>query len=197
MGEVIRARRRSLGLSQGDLATAAGVDKRQIRRYETGEQQPLFSVALAIADELGVSVGELAGRASQHVDLSGVWWMSWQTSNEGEEVITYQEVNFRQEGELLQLDTVSRGNVTLDEGGYNWRGELKIWGNEVLMGWYAADDGAVRSKGTLYFALHTHGSRALGRWVGMSYDGDIITGWGSLAHTEEEARAVIDQLKSI
>src|SRR5699024_8756076 len=130
MGAVIRARRRSLGLSQSALATAAGVDKRQIRRYATGEQQRLFSVALAIADEAGRSSGELCGRAAQRGTRSGGWWMSWQTSHEGDEVSTYQEVNFRQAGESLQLDTASRGNDTLDEGGYNWRGELKSWGNK-------------------------------------------------------------------
>ena len=38
------------------------------------------------------------------------------------------------------------------------------------MGWYIADEGAVRSKGTLYFTLHQHGISATGRWVGLSYD---------------------------
>ncbi len=51
MAEVLRQRRMELGMSQADLADAAGVDKRQIRRYETGEQQPVLSVAVAIADE--------------------------------------------------------------------------------------------------------------------------------------------------
>ncbi|WP_433078715.1 helix-turn-helix transcriptional regulator [Dactylosporangium sp. CA-052675] len=37
-------------MSQADLAAAAGVDKRQIRRYEAGEQQPVLSVAVAIAN---------------------------------------------------------------------------------------------------------------------------------------------------
>lgn len=40
LGEVIRLRRTKLGMSQADLATAAGVDARQIRRYEAGGQQP-------------------------------------------------------------------------------------------------------------------------------------------------------------
>jgi transcriptional regulator with XRE-family HTH domain len=33
LAEVIRRRRAELGMSQADLAAAAGVDKRQIRRY--------------------------------------------------------------------------------------------------------------------------------------------------------------------
>lgn len=46
------------------------------------------------------------------------------------------------------------------------------------MGWYVADEGAVRSKGTMYFVLHQHGLHMVGRWVGLSYDGPIISGWG-------------------
>ena len=61
MAEVIRRRRAELGLSQADLAKAAGVDTRQIRRYEAGQQQPVLSVAVAIAKALGISVSELAG----------------------------------------------------------------------------------------------------------------------------------------
>jgi transcriptional regulator with XRE-family HTH domain len=49
-------------MSQSDLAKAAKVDARQIRRYETGEQQPLFTVAAAIASALGIPLAELAGQ---------------------------------------------------------------------------------------------------------------------------------------
>jgi transcriptional regulator with XRE-family HTH domain len=42
MSEVIRGRRAELGMSQAQLAAAAGVDTRQIRRYESGEQQPML-----------------------------------------------------------------------------------------------------------------------------------------------------------
>ena len=41
------------------------------------------------------------------------------------------------------------------------------------MGWYAASDGSVRSKGTMYFVMHPHGISATGRWVGLSYDGNM------------------------
>ena len=47
------------------------------------------------------------------------------------------------------------------------------------MGWYAASDGSIRSKGTMYFVLHPHGMNmagALGRtWVGLGYDGRIMS----------------------
>src|SRR6266487_3223040 len=105
MPEVMRRRRAELGMSQADLAAAAGVDKRQIRRYEAGEQQPVLSVAVAIASALDISVGELAGLPTHKINLSGSWWASWQTSKEGEEVITLQEVRFRQEGDRIEVET--------------------------------------------------------------------------------------------
>ena len=194
MPEVIRRRRTELGLSQADLARAANVDQRQIRRYEAGEQQPVLSVAVAIADALKISVGDLAGVPTHRVQLGGEWWSAWQTFKEGAEIVTSQEVRVAQQADLLTLETTTRG-LSMEEGGYHWRGELRIWDNEVLMGWYAANDKSVRSKGTLYFTLHPHGQQLTGRWVGMSYDGDVVTGWGSMAHSEAEARALIDKLK--
>ena len=181
-------------MTQADLAAAAGVDKRQIRRYEAGEQQPVLSVAVAIADALKLSVGELAGIPTHRVNLAGDWWASWQTFMEGEEVITAQEVRFRQQAELIQVETVTRG-IAVEEGGYHWRGELRLWDNEILMGWYAANDQSVRSKGTMYFVLHPHGQQMTGRWVGLSYDGKVVTGWGAMAHSEEDARGLIADLK--
>jgi transcriptional regulator with XRE-family HTH domain len=195
ISEVIRRRRAELGISQADLAAAAGVDKRQIRRYEAGEQQPLLSVAVAIANALKISVGELAGIPSHRVNLSGTWWASWQTSKDGVEVITAQEVQFRQEAELIQLETITRG-INVEDGGYHWRGELRLWDNEILMGWYAANDGSVRSKGTMYFVLHPHGQEMSGRWVGVSYDGKIVTGWGGMGRSEQETRSIIERLKT-
>ena len=154
MPEVIRRRRTELGLSQADLARAASVDQRQIRRYEAGEQQPVLSVAVAIADALKISVGDLAGVPTHRVQLGGEWWSAWQTFKDGAEIITSQEVRVAQQADLLTLETITRG-LPIEEGGYHWRGELRIWDNEVLMGWYAANDKSVRSKGTMYFALHT------------------------------------------
>ena len=62
------------------------------------------------------------------------------------------------------------------------------------MGWYAAHEGSVRAKGTMYFAIHPHGQHMAGRWVGLGYDGRIMTGWGSMAKTREAAEAVIERL---
>ena len=46
----------------------------------------------------------------------------------------------------------------------------------------------------MYFVLHPHGLNMSGRWVGLGYDDKIMTGWGSIAKTSEEAEAVIAHL---
>ena len=79
-------------------------------------------------------------------------------------------------------------------GGYLWRGQLRLWDNEILMGWYAADDQAVRSKGTLYLVVHPHGHQMRGRWTGLSYDGPIQTGLAAIARTEDAAASLLDEL---
>lgn len=87
VAQVIRRRRIELGLSQAELAARAGVDKRQIRRCEAGEAHPALPVAVSIAEALGITVDELAGRTPQPVDLSGDWWAAWQTSRDDSTVL--------------------------------------------------------------------------------------------------------------
>jgi len=93
-------------------------------------------------------------------------------------------------------ESFGRPERKIPEGGYLWRGEFRLWDNEVLMGWYVASEAAVRSKGTLYFVLHPQGLHLRGRWVGMSYDGPIESGWATMAHSEEEAAQLMDSLKT-
>ncbi|MQA06769.1 MAG: helix-turn-helix domain-containing protein [Streptosporangiales bacterium] len=193
MGEVIRQRRANLGLSQAALAEAAGVDTRQIRRYEAGDQQPLLSVAIAIADALGISVSELAGRPANRVTITGDWWASWQTYRDGVEKVATQPIHMRQEGDLVHIAATRRG-LGPSEGGYLWTGELKFWDNEVLTGWYAANDGSIRSKGTMYLVMHPHGIHMSGRWVGLGYDDKIMTGWASMGKTSEDSEATMTDL---
>lgn len=195
MNEVIRQRRANLGMSQGDLAAKVGVDRRQIRRYEAGETQPTLPMAKMIARALGITIDELAGDETHRVDLTGDWWACWQSWKDGAEVINPHEVRMTQRGDAVEIVAVTRG-TPLDEGGYMWRGEMRVWDNEILMGWYTADEGAVRSKGTLYFTLHQHGVNARGRWVGLSYDGPIVSGWSALARSEEEVVSLMDDLRN-
>jgi transcriptional regulator with XRE-family HTH domain len=191
--EVIRVRRAELGLSQGDLAQAAGLDVGQVRDYEAGRRELSLSEAAAVADALRISVGELAGKPPHRVKLSGQWWASWQTYRNGAEKIATQHIEIRQEADFLQVSTLALG-LSAAEGGYHWSGELRLWDNEILMGWYAANDRAVRAKGTMYFVLHPHGLRMSGRWVGLGYDDNIMTGWASIGQTPEQAEETVAHL---
>ena len=194
MSDVMRAKRHALGMSQVRLAEIVGVNVRQIARYEGGEQQPVLSVAAAIANALDVSLSELAGQDNPDADLRGLWWAGWQTVRDGEPWIGIQEVRANQHGQTVRLSADRSRPV--DQGGYGWRGELRIWDREALIGWYRGSEGGVRSKGTIYFALHPQGTHAHGRWVGLSYDGAVITGWASLARSEDHARAIIEELQA-
>ena len=193
MANVMRDRRAALALSQADLAAAVGLDKRQIRRYEAGEAQPTLVVAKAIAHALQISLDELAGETEQRLQITGDWWAGWQTWKDGAPVHTSQPVKIRQRGTDLDIVALERG-ISTEEGGYLWRGQLRLWDNEILMGWYAADDQAVRSKGTLYLVIHPHGHQMRGRWVGLSYDGPIVSGWSAFARTEQEAQTLLQAL---
>lgn len=131
-----------------------------------------------------------SGVANHELDLSGDWWCAWRTSKHDVPRIDVHTLTVHQQGEQLQLNA----NKAPAEGSYSWHGELRIWDNEALMGWYRSTEGAVRSKGTMYLALHPHGEHAWGRWTGMSYDGLVVTGWGAIARTEELVNKVIQDL---
>lgn len=145
--------------------------------------RPLLVSLLALGDD----------PAPMHVDLSGDWWAAWQSSRDHDDILAVQPVRFRQRGDEINMKALRRGRLVA-EGGYLWRGELRLWDNEILMGWYAADDGSVRSKGSLYFVLHPQGQRMTGRWVGLSWDGDTVTGHAAVARTEADTRTVIAEL---
>jgi transcriptional regulator with XRE-family HTH domain len=183
---------RGARLSQAELARAAGVSVRQLARYEAGEQQPVLGAAVALTDALAISLAQLAGQVTHDLDLSGDWWAAWQTWKDDVPRIDTHKLEVHQRGELLQLDTDRA--VPVEEGSYRWRGELRLWDNEALMGWYRSTDGAVCSKGTMYLALHPHGIHAWGRWVGMSYDGVVISGWGAMARTDDKAPQIVQEL---
>jgi transcriptional regulator with XRE-family HTH domain len=192
--QVIRERRAALGMSQHDLASATGIDVQQVQDYETARQEPLLSAAVAIANALKISVGELGGKPEHRIRMAGPWWATWQTFRDGNEKIATQQIDIRQEADFLQLSTVTRG-LSEDEGGYHWSGELRLWDNEILMGWYAANDGPIRAKGTMYFVIHhPHSLNLSGRWVGLGYDDKVMTGWATMGRTRQESEQTMSRL---
>ena len=54
--ESVRARRRALGLSQGELAALAGVSERWIRALEQGKRTVRLDSLVAVLDGLGLEL---------------------------------------------------------------------------------------------------------------------------------------------
>lgn len=61
LGHQIQRLRKARGMSQDDLARAAGASRNIIGRYERGESQPSAELAARLAAALDVTVGELLG----------------------------------------------------------------------------------------------------------------------------------------
>jgi transcriptional regulator with XRE-family HTH domain len=62
MGQRLAEIRRRAGLTQEALARAAGVGGDAVRKWESGRRTPMFDMAIRLADALGCTLDELAGR---------------------------------------------------------------------------------------------------------------------------------------
>jgi transcriptional regulator with XRE-family HTH domain len=62
MGDHLKRLRAAAGMSQPQLAAAAGVPVSTLRQWEQGRRLPSLEGFFALADGLGVSLDELAGR---------------------------------------------------------------------------------------------------------------------------------------
>jgi putative transcriptional regulator len=58
---VVRAKRKSLGLSQEKLAERAGCDRQSINRVENAAYSPSLDRVFKLADALGMSLSDLFG----------------------------------------------------------------------------------------------------------------------------------------
>ena len=59
MENVIRERRKELGLSQEELANRCGVTRQTVNAIENNKYDPTLALAFALARELGLKVDEL------------------------------------------------------------------------------------------------------------------------------------------
>lgn len=53
--------REQKNISQTEMAERVGIAQSEISAYESGAKSPRLNVAIAIADVLGVTIGELVG----------------------------------------------------------------------------------------------------------------------------------------
>jgi transcriptional regulator with XRE-family HTH domain len=62
MGQRLKELRLRAGLTQEALARAADVGSDAVRKWETGRRTPMLDMASRLADVLGCTLDELAGR---------------------------------------------------------------------------------------------------------------------------------------
>jgi transcriptional regulator with XRE-family HTH domain len=62
MGVRLKTLRQARGLSQAQLAKLSGIPKGTLLQWEYGLRTPLLDAAVKLADALGVTLDELAGR---------------------------------------------------------------------------------------------------------------------------------------
>jgi transcriptional regulator with XRE-family HTH domain len=70
LGQLIRARREALGISQEDLAAAAGMDRSHMGAIERGEGNPSYGSLLAISDALQLRLSQLQTAVETISDVS-------------------------------------------------------------------------------------------------------------------------------
>jgi hypothetical protein len=128
----------------------------------------------------------------RRIDLAGRWFNVNESTIKGQRVVNGSWVTVRQVRNRLFLQNETKSPENPD-GGYLWRGELRIWDNQHLLGWYVAREPNVLSKGTFYYVLHATGTEMTGRWVGRSYDEGLISGNCCLARTEDRAREIAEE----
>jgi transcriptional regulator with XRE-family HTH domain len=181
VGEVIQARRHELGLTQTRVASAAGLPLDLYQRYESGEAELPLATAAVLADVLDISLAVLAGAESRSIELNGRWWATWQSAplHPGE-------------ADFHLVDALRVGNrVLLDKG---WRGELELFGNEVLIGWYRPPGHGTRTRQGIFLWLPTGCDYLYGRWTGVADNNTVTSGWCVLAREEATSREVFQTL---
>ncbi len=188
LSNVMRERRRALGLSQKELSERSGVTPRQIARYEAGEQQPALNVAAAIAHALDISVADLAEEAGGSVDLNGPWTLTWgpnsptgptgsdspngpRASGPAPDRTVVDDVALIHTGTTVRLVADRRADQ-----GRPWRAELRIGAGLTLVGWYLSDDDEATDRGALLLTVDHAAGRGRGRWLSTGADRQPTTG---------------------
>lgn len=68
-GSTLKRRRQELGLSQSELSRVAGINARQLGRYEQGQNEPSLSVAAKLAGALNLTLDQLAATGPTGADI--------------------------------------------------------------------------------------------------------------------------------
>ncbi|MGL5824975.1 MAG: hypothetical protein ACRCYU_09190 [Nocardioides sp.] len=133
-------------------------------------------------------------RQNDNVRIDGHWYAAWQTSVDGNEVITTQPITLIQRGRTIRMKNEKRSSEH-PKGGYLWRSKLHFYHGRYAMGQYVALPGEQNSsKGIMYFYYRSQHKLFYGVWAGSSHDSDLSAGFLVMAQEQEEARASMTRL---
>lgn len=183
IGDIMVARRVELGWTQTQLAQRAGVDARQIRRYEAGDAQPTIAVAQSIAKALRITLDELAGEAP---GWNGLWWTSW--DGFGLERVRG-PIDLSHRGHTVEIRLAGIRDHTLESEPLRCDGNL-LAQPDSLAGWFDLHHGDLSARGTL--TLARRGESVSGDWVRLSIRQKWSTGRVGLGRTPEEAETALE-----
>lgn len=176
---LLQTRRSELGLPQTRVAAAAGISVEDYQAYESGAAEIPLTLAAIIAETLDMSLARLAGTEPQGIDLSGTWHARWQMASSPEHA-------------PHTVDALRISNkLVLDQG---WRGELDIYGEETLIGWYRPPDRGVRTRMGVLLWLPARGEQLYGRWTGVAENNSVTSGWCALARDSAQADTLLHDL---
>lgn len=179
-------------LSQAAFGKRVGLDQKTISRLESGERELTLTEAIRLSQILGVSLTELNGDSPTGIDLTGDWFAAWQTMKDDVSRVDIHDLEVILDGSVLRF--LGDRARPVEEGSYAWTGEMRMHDADVLLGWYRADDGAVRSKGVMYMTVHPHGTHMMGGWIGLSHQGPAVRGWAGIARDRELLERLMDDI---
>ena len=65
-------------------------------------------------------------RKKEKIDLSGIWYVVWQTTVERKENINSEVLKIKQKGDKIIMENIEKSPEN-KLGGYLWKGECKIY----------------------------------------------------------------------
>lgn len=182
VAQVIKDRRMAMGLSQAELGAKAGMEPRQIRRYEAGDAQPSLTGAKALADALNITLDELVG--DEQLDLSGAWWSAWQGVEADYQL---QQVLLLHRGRKVEINTPPAPPG--ETNALPWHGELTLLETEAF-GWYVLEHS---HRGVISLKLDT--DSLLGYWVTAKRLRPGPSGYLALARTGSIAQQLVEDAR--
>ena len=137
-------------------------------------------------------------RKNNEIVLTGEDWIAaWQTSVDGEEVINTEEIVIKQKGGLVKISNKAKSPEN-PKGGYRWTGQLQFYQGRDLMGHYFAEkEEQNTNKGIMYFCYQSAKRELVGRWVGNSYDGPLLSGFCVISKHRDQSITRLKELLKV